>query len=262
MGIIGIHLKSDNTLTEPSLAAFLFGFIFVELYFASPLYFIFKFNKKYIEFRHLPIIQMFINCLNCFCYVLLALYGIGDFQNLLTNTIGTLICLYCIFKLWQSLLPIKKAIYVLYLFTLFNVIFQIYYAIIRYNNDANTTISIINNIAMYLSLNIGTYYGFKENRHDVIPILSTVLGLIASTGWVVYSKLYSKPDDDGNDVTTYSNIVSFTCLIIPLLSYIFLAKCRKGSKNYKLIKIGDRLVTNNTSSFEKEMTSKFSDDYS
>ena len=85
----------DNTkpLTTSSLIAFIFSFILVQLYFISPIYFIYKYNQKYIERKHIPFVQIFFNLLNCSTYVVIAIIGTGDFQNLVTNLIGFILCL-------------------------------------------------------------------------------------------------------------------------------------------------------------------------
>ena len=48
----------EKDLSTKSLIAFIFSFIVVELYFVSPIYFIIKYNNRYIKKRHLPIYQI------------------------------------------------------------------------------------------------------------------------------------------------------------------------------------------------------------
>ena len=201
----------EKSLTTSSLIAFIFAFIIVELYFISPMYFIFKYNRKFIQKKHIPFLQIFLNLLNCSTYVVIALTGPGDFQNLITNIIGTILCLIVIIQLYISLSNHKSSKNILlYFYLIFNTIFQIYYFLYKYLPDSYEFLTIIINISMYLSLNIGTYYAFKENKPDRIPILSAVLGLLSSIGWTVYSACLEKEFDT---ITLYSNISSFLVII-------------------------------------------------
>ena len=201
----------EKSLTTSSLIAFIFAFIIVELYFISPMYFIFKYNRKFIQKKHIPFLQIFLNLLNCSTYVVIALTGPGDFQNLITNIIGTILCLIVIIQLYISLSNHKSSKNILlYFYLIFNTIFQIYYFLYKYLPDSYEFLTIIINISMYLSLNIGTYYAFKENKPDRIPILSAILGLLSSIGWTVYSACLEKEFDT---ITLYSNISSFLVII-------------------------------------------------
>ena len=85
---------------------------------------------------------------------------------------------------------------------------------------------------MYSSLNIGVYYAFKEKRADRIPLLSAILGLLSSIGWSLYSVAVQYDEDkqdieeetESNIITMLSNTISIIVLIIPIVSYIYLAK--------------------------------------
>jgi len=229
------NLLEEKDLSTKSLIAFIFSFIVVELYFVSPIYFIIKYNNKYIKKKHLPIIQIFINLLNCSTYVIISLKGTGDFQNFLTNIIGVVLCLIVILELWLSLSKSKNTNYILPIFIISNGIFQLYYFIFKIeegNKTIYSVLTIIINICMYSSLNIGVYYAFKEKRADRIPLLSAILGLLSSIGWSLYSVAVSY-DEDNQDkkeetksdiITMLSNTISIIVLIIPIVSYIYLAK--------------------------------------
>ena len=220
--------NDDKSLKASSIVAFIFAFIVVELYFISPIYFIFKYNRRYIEKKHIPFLQIFLNLLNCTTYVVIAIKGNGDFQNLITNSIGVALCLIVVIQLWVSLSKKKNNQYIFNLVFVFNIIFQIYYFIFRFKEEAADYITIIINITMYLSLNIGVYYGFKENKADRIPILSAVLGLLSSIGWTVYSACLGEGVDD--NITFYSNMLSIIVLVFIIISYIYLLKFKSPIK--------------------------------
>lgn len=221
--------QGDRPLTTSSLIAFIFAFIAVELYFISPIYFIFKYNKKYIQRKHLPILQIFLNLLNCSTYVIISLMGKGDFQNLITNSIGVVLCLIVVFQLWFSLSKIKNNHYVFHFFFVFNIIIQIYYILFKYIKKSSEIITIIINIFMYLSLNIGTYYAFKEKRPDRIPILSAVLGLLSSIGWTLYAHFLGELHKD--KITLLSNSLSIAVTSLTVALYIFAIIFKKFKKN-------------------------------
>lgn len=220
---LGNATGGDNNphLNTKSLISFIFAFIIVELYFISPTYFIFKYNKKYIEKKHIPFVQIFLNLLNCSTYVVIAITANGDSQNLITNLIGVGICLLVVLHLYLSLPKTKNSNYLFNFFFIFNIIFQIYYLIFKYYKDITDYITIIINICMYSSLNIGTYYAFKENKVDRIPILSAVLGLLSSIGWTLYATFLGK--EQKIDITFFSNLLSFLVLILTIACYIYLS---------------------------------------
>ena len=250
----------DRPLTTSSLIAFIFAFIVVELYFISPIYFIFKYNKKYIEKKHIPFLQIFLNLLNCSTYVVIAVKGTGDFQNLVTNGIGVTLCLIVVLQLWLSLSKKKNTNpnYIFNFFFIFNIIFQIYYFIFKYAEDATKYITIVINICMYLSLNIGTYYAFKENKPDRIPILSAVLGLLSSIGWTTYAAcLDGKPDN----ITLFSNIFSAVVLISTIASYMYLVKVHKPENIIKETDTNEKDINNSSSNNNKEMPIQMQTNY-
>ena len=211
--------NKDKKLKTSSTIAFIFAFIVVELYFISPIYFIFKYNRRYIEKKHIPFIQIFLNLLNCSTYVVIAIKGDGDFQNLITNLIGVFLCLVVVIQLWISMSKKKNNQYIFNFVFIFNIIFQIYYFIFKFCEEATKFITIIINILMYSSLNIGTYYAFKENKVDRIPILSAVLGLLSSIGWTIYSYSLGEGVDD---ITFFSNFFSILVLVLTITFYIYL----------------------------------------
>ena len=233
----------EKDLSTKSLIAFVFSFIVVELYFVSPIYFIIKYNNRYIKKRHLPIYQIFINLLNCSTYVIIALKGTGDFQNFLTNIIGVTLCLIVILELWLALSKRKNSNYILPTFLICNCIFQLYYCIFKIGGGDKTiskALTIIINICMYSSLNIGVYYAFKEKKADRIPLLSAILGLLSSIGWTTYSiavesdeknkeKKEGKVESDSDIITKLSNAISIIVLVIPIISYIYIAKKYKNN---------------------------------
>ncbi len=221
--------KNNMILSNSSLIAFIFAFILVQLYFISPIYFIFKYNKKFIEMKHIPFLQIFLNLLNCITYVVIAETGTGDIQNLITNLIGSCLCLIVIIYLYVSISKKLDSNYILYFFIVLNIIFQIYYLIFKFYKGLSSYITILNNIFMYLSLNIGTYFAFKEKKPDRIPILSAFLGLLSSIGWTIYSATLENVALD--NITFFSNIFSFLVIIFTIVSYYYLDRCNKSEIN-------------------------------
>ena len=94
---------------------------------------------------------------------------------------------------------------------------------------------------MYSSLNIGVYYAFKEKKADRIPLLSAILGLLSSIGWTIYSvaveadekndeKKKEKVESDSDIITKLSNAISIIVLVIPIISYIYIAEKYKNNE--------------------------------
>ena len=223
------------------------------------MYFIYKYNQKYIERKHIPFVQIFFNLLNCSTYVVIAIIGTGDFQNLVTNLIGFILCLIVVFHLYFSLPKKKYDNYLLHNFIIFNIIFQLYYFIFKYNEGLSKYITIIINILMYMSLNIGTYYAFKEKKPDLIPILSAVLGFFASLGWAIYAACLGEHDP----ITLLSNIFSFLVIISTILSYIYLLKFGSKTSNEKKVEISEGNANNNKENeMKNELTEKINENNS
>lgn len=235
--LISKNKTDDNSdkkpLTPSGIVSFIFAFIVVQLYFISPIYFIFKYNRRYIEKKHIPFLQIFLNLLNCSTYVVIAIKGDGDFQNLITNSIGVVICLIVVLQLWLSMSKKKNNQYIFNFVFIFNIIFQIYYFFFKYCPKSGKYITIIINIFMYLSLNIGTYYAFRENKPDRIPILSAILGLLSSIGWTLYSVCLKNNDENDkiDKITFFSNFFSMLVLISTIVCYIYLIKFESPIKN-------------------------------
>ena len=255
-----IEGEEDNKITIGVFIALLISFIFQELYYLSPLYFIFKYNTKRIEMKNIPFFQICFNTLTCVCILLEAIKGIGDFQNFITNIIGLFFSLIVIYQLWLSLTKEKASEYLLYLFAIFNIIFQIFYYVLKSheeNGKEDLLITILNqlpNVAMYLFCNQNDYFAYKEKKSEKIPILSCVLGLICTITWIIYHIFKNK------GVFTFYNIIANAlgafCLVIAIVEYIFIkfkyerkvvVNEKKDDKNIEFIESinnGSQLVPN------------------
>ena len=230
-------VEEKQDLEIEAFIFFIFAFVFVTLYFLSPLYFIYKYEHKQIDLKSLPFLQVFFNALNCTIYVAAALSETGDFQNLLTNLISLLVCVFVLLKLWIVIAKGNEAsTYFIYLLIIYNIIFQIGYYIYRSDDEEgylSQYSAIVGNILMYLSLNQNDISAFKEKRPDKIPILSCCLGLLTSLGWLFFA-MYSKEDiddDQSYEITFFSNLFSFFMLITPIVEYLFLIIKYKDEAN-------------------------------
>ena len=224
-------IKSKN-LNNYSLTSFIFAFIVVEIYFISPVYFIYKYKKSYMKFKHIPFFQIFFNFFNCSNWVAIALQGEGDFQNFITNIIGVCINLIVIQRFYSSISHKKSHYYKLPIFIIINLVFQFEYILYKFNNEYfSKIVTVVVNVCMYSSINIGVYYGFKEKRADRIPLLSAILGFLSTIGWIFYSIFLNDNYDVTEDITTFlSNVLSILSLITPIICYIYLTK--KYGKTY------------------------------
>ena len=203
-----------------------------ELYYLSPLYFIFKYKKKCIEMKNLPLFQIFSNTLNCLFFITAVLKKAGDFENLITNTFGFVFCLIVVYQLFHSLTKFKEKLsgHFFYLFIIYNLCFQFFYYI---SGMTSQIISKILNVSMYFFCNQNDYYAFKEKKSGIIPILSCVLGLSSSIGWIIYNTLVLYDNPTNEDITwknLYTNIVGCLFLVFPILEYTYIRM------KYELIK--------------------------
>lgn len=245
-----VNDNNSGNLNVKSAITLAISFILVEGYFFSPIYFIYKFKNKIISLYELPFAQVFINLLNCLIYTIISLQTIIDknqsidIQKIVTNGIGTIICLIVLLSLYITYTKFSNKNLFLYMFTTVNIIFEIiFYALAFYEksgtknedekekqNNPLMIVTMVTNSLMYASINIHLYFAIKQKRYDKIPILSSVLGLLASIGWFCYALIRWKEGDDDAQ-TMIGNAVGIIVLVPPIVTYIFLK-----------IKYGDQFI--------------------
>lgn len=242
----------DMKLRPLDFISFILAFLGVEFYYISPLYFIKKYEHKLIELQEVPFIQLFCIILNCSAYMIFGIKGRGDFQNLLTNSIGLLLGLLVLFRLWYIIQKNKGSEYYFYLFLILNIIFQIFYFIYRSENAEQLSefVAKIMNVTMYLVINQNDFFAWNQKRADKIPILSACLGLVASFFWFLFAYFTSPNQRESNSsqVTKFSNGVSIFVLIIPIGEYLYLKLKYKKEKEV----ISGKLIDGDGEDNEKE----------
>lgn len=164
------------------------GVTFNEIYFASPCIFIYRHYKEKLELKYLPTIQVLINLLNCSQWIISGIHGNEeeiDYQKIICNSIGAIISAILIVFLWSFYSRKNHKEYLIYLFMIFNVAFQIFYICFYFTRDKQLpeltiTLSIIFNIAMYSSPLIQVYFAWKTKTKELIPIFNVCFGFLAS----------------------------------------------------------------------------------
>lgn len=219
--------EKKGTLDLKSAITLAISFVLVEGYFISPIYFIYKFKNKIISLYELPFAQVFINLLNCLIYTIISLQTIIDknqsidIQKLITNGIGTIICLIVLLSLYITYTKFSNKNLFLYMFTTVNIIFEIIFYFLAFYEKPLMIVTMVTNSLMYASINIHVYFAIKQKRYDKIPILSSVLGILASIGWFCYALIRWKEGDDDAQ-TMIGNAVGIIVLVPPIVTYIFL----------------------------------------
>ena len=238
--------EQERSLSLPQSITLALAFISVELYFISPLYFIYKFNKNKITVGQVTVFQIFMNFINCLMYNISASIGYGNEQNLFVNALGILLCVFVLLDLYFSFKNKKKNTYLIYFFTCFNVFFEVLYFLIRQFHEEPTAlektlfspnsnsislgiteyICVFTNFCMYFSLNQNDVTAFREKKAEKIPILSVGLGLISSFFWLIYGFLV----EEKTLMTEISNGASFAVLLVPFVEYVILRVKFRGKK--------------------------------
>lgn len=220
------------------LILFLFAFFNVQIYFLSPLIFIYKYEKKQIELKEFPFIQVFFNFLNCFAHVLYAAKGYGALETLINNFVGLLISLGVYIRMWIALYKRGLKSIWFYLFVVTNIIFQCCFkAFTTKQPDTLSLLSLTLNILMYLSTNQNIILAIRSGDASKLPFISAIFGLIASIFWILWysygvagktvdSKAFSR-----KEVNNFANAISIFCLIIPITLYLLLRKNKKSEKD-------------------------------
>lgn len=232
----------DMKLKPKDFIFFLLAFLAVEFYYISPLYFIKKYEHKLIELYEVPFIQLLCIILNCSAYMIFGIKGRGDFQNLLTNSIGLLLGLLVLFRLWYVIQKDKGSEYYFYLFLILNIIAQIFYFIYRSENaeELSEFVAKIMNVTMYLVINQNDFFAWNQKKAEKIPILSACLGLVASFFWFLFAYFTSpnKRESNSSQVTQFSNGVSIFVLLVPIAEYVYLKLMYRNGKE----EISGRLI--------------------
>lgn len=204
------------------------GVAFNEIYFASPCIFIYRHYKEKLELKYLPTIQVLINLLNYSQWIISGIHGNKeeiDYQKIICNSIGAIISAILIVFLWSFYSRKNHKEYLIYLFMIFNVAFQIFYICFYFTRDKQLpeltmTLSIIFNIAMYSSPLIQVYFAWKTKTKELIPIFNVCFGFLASLSWIIYSSFSLIENRD----SFIANIGSITVLFPSILSYLILMK--------------------------------------
>lgn len=170
------------------------GVISVEFYFLSPIIAIVKYKLGKCELHHVPFIQILVNLVNCSSYIVSGI-NLGDSQQFICNIIGVSISAIYIVLLWtfysQDQKPNEKnkenkTDTAIYIFMLFNIIFQIFY-FLRNITFVIQILSCFLNILMYAAGFIYVYEAYKSRKAEFVPWQGACCGLISTVMWICYT---------------------------------------------------------------------------
>lgn len=215
----------ENPVYAIRIILIVIGLIMIEIYYATPGIMLYKFYKQQLPEKLLPTIQILTNFLNTINWIISGTKDVIDIQKIICNSIGATIGGVLVFFLWMIYSKNKKNEHLIYLFMIFNIFFQIFYALFRFikNREVNQYLSGAFNILMYSTPLIHTYYAYKNKNRDIIPIINVTFGAIASFAWTIYGIIgVVKCNKDYESMI--SNSISFVILIINIIMYFRIEK--------------------------------------
>lgn len=248
--------KTNLTLNPITLICFIFGFILIEAYYFSPYYFIYKYERGLINLKNVPFAQMLFDAITCGVYCVAGFIGNGDIQNLITNSIGLLLCLIVLVRLWFAISKGKERQNLFYLIFVINIIAQIIYFVGRADSKTGSIMSkymaMIFNSTQFLTIYPNLIFAYQEKKISNIPILSCFLGLFACIFWAIFG-LYTNKNDktESSLITKMSNIISVIILIFPIIVY-FIFKKKFGTEEHKKEKKKEHKKSDNEKEEKKE----------
>lgn len=202
------------------------GIFLIEIYYISPSIMLYKYYKNEINEKYLPTIQILTNLVNCIQWITSGLKAEGtkmDLQKIICNSTGGIIGAVLTFMLWM-IYSKKHFEHLIYLFMIFNVLFQILYLCIRFLGTFSMYLAITFNIIMYSTPLIHSYFAYKAKNRNIIPIFSVIFGLLASATWVIFA-VVSKVCFNIQEIDSLiANSISFAFLIPNVVVYFYLGK--------------------------------------
>lgn len=223
------NCDNDQVVKIIRIILIVIGIIMIEIYYATPGIQLYKFYKKQIPEKLLPTIQILTNFLNTINWIISGTRKNDnnniDLQKIICNSIGAFIGGVLVFYLWMLYSKNKKNEHLIYLFMIFNVFFQIFYALFKLSKPIiSQYLSGAFNILMYATPLIHTYYAYQDKNRDIIPIVNVTFGAIASFTWTIYG-IVGVVNCNTNDYDSMiSNSVSFVLLIVNIIMYFRIPK--------------------------------------
>ena len=170
------------------------GVVSVEFYFMSPIIAIVRYKLGKCELNHIPFIQILCNLVNCASYIVSGI-NLNDKQQLICNLIGVIISAIFTVLLWtfysQDQKPTdknkgNKTETIIYLFMLFNIVFQLFY-FLKKVTAVIKILSCVMNILMYAAGYITVYEAYKSRKAEFVPWQGAVCGLFSTVMWICYT---------------------------------------------------------------------------
>ena len=170
------------------------GVVSVELYFMSPIISIVRYKLGKCEISHIPFIQILCNLVNCASYIVSGL-NLDDKQQFYCNLIGVSISAIYTVLLWtfysQDQKPTdknkeNKTETIIYVFMLFNVVFQAFY-FLKKIAPVIQVLSCVMNILMYAAGYIVVYEAYKSKKAEFVPWQGAACGLFSCVMWICYT---------------------------------------------------------------------------
>ena len=226
--------QEENTF---ELITKILGVVSVELYFISPIIAIIKYKFGKCELNHIPFIQILCNLVNCASYIVSGI-NLNDNQQLICNLIGIIISSIYLIVLWTFFTQEqssttdnknqrKKTETAIYLFMLFNVVFQVFY-FVRGFTSVIKILSCILNILMYTAGFVNVYEAYKSRKAEFVPWQGAICGMISTVMWIYYTSSIIS-NSEGQYLSKYypsliANSVGFLVLVGVLCSYFWFKK--------------------------------------
>lgn len=242
-----MHLKDNLNITsnieDSTQISDIFGYMgvaFALFFFISPIKLFITYIKTK-ETKQFPILMFISNCLNCFLWVIVGSRN-KELPQWLCNILGLFLSV--IWSSWYSFITIKdilmKILSIILCFGLLLVnILMIVYLLSVDRNWKPVLIQVIGylacviNIIMYSAPGQNLWRVIKTGDNSLIPIFSSVIGLLCSSSWMLFSLFNNEAKKNVIDMPVFiPNVLGVVFSIIQIVVWLmYNKKLDSGKKN-------------------------------
>ena len=211
------------------------GNAFALFFFLSPIIIMYKLIKGHEDVDKIPGILLASQWFNCTLWLIYGIYIEKD-EVVICNVIGASLSLIyiTIYILYRFERVAMKLLIILLTFGLMCGFFAgFYWGVSPIDHEITGLVAMIFNIILYGSPGQNLITVFKTGNHNLIPIVSSVVGFLCSSTWTVWGFLNT------NKNVIIPNILGVLLSIIQILVWLYFSRKNKVEQTSDIEAVGD-----------------------